>query len=239
MTLFEHYVAMARAFFEHLGADAASTLEYYGRLAEPVLDQYGYLAVFGTVLVEGFGIPAPGQTMLMAGAILAARGGMSIEVVLGLTFSAAVLGNSLGYLLGRWGGRLVLEKVGVSEARMQQVESLFNRYGGGIVFGGRFFDGLRQLSGIVAGTLEMPWWKFTFYNVVGAVAWTALWGLGVYFLDEDVKTVFAVFHRIEPYLIVVTLLAVIVLVVYLRRSRYSRCAFCTHCRFEGRVGKDD
>jgi membrane protein DedA with SNARE-associated domain len=219
MTLVEHYLAMARAFFEHLGADAVSTLEDYGALAEPVLDQYGYLAVFGAVVVEGFGIPAPGQTMLMAGAILAARGGMSLEVVLGLAFFAAVFGNTLGYLLGRWGGRLILGKVGVREARMQRVESLFSRYGGGLVFGGRFFDGLRQLSGIVAGTLEMPWWKFSVFNVLGAVAWTALWGLGVYFLDADIKTVFAVFHRIEPYLIVVSLLAVIGLVLYLRRGR--------------------
>jgi len=221
MTFVEHYVAMGRAFFEHLGADAASTLEHYARLAEPVLDQYGYLAVFGAVVVEGFGIPAPGQTMLMAGAILAARGGMSIELVLGLALLAAVFGNTLGYLLGRWGGRMVLQKVGVSKTRMQQVESLFNHYGGGIVFVGRFFDGLRQFSGIVAGTLEMPWWKFSVFNLLGAVAWTALWGLGVYFLGQDIKTVFAVFHRIEPYLIVVSLLAVIVLLIYLRRGRKS------------------
>jgi membrane protein DedA with SNARE-associated domain len=219
MTLLEHYLAMTRAFFDHLGGDAASTLNHYITLAQPVLDQYGYLAVFGAVLVEGFGIPAPGQTMLMAGSILAARGGMSIEWVLVLAFLAAVLGNSLGYLLGRWGGRLILEKVGISETRMLRMESLFNRYGGGVVFVGRFFDGLRQLSGIVAGTLEMPWWKFTVFNVLGAVTWTVLWGLGVYFLDQDIKTVFVVFHRVEPYIIVISLLAVIGLILYLRLSR--------------------
>jgi membrane protein DedA with SNARE-associated domain len=219
MTFLDHYFAMGRAFFEHLGGDAASTLEHYAALAQPVLDQYGYLAVFGAVLVEGFGIPAPGQTMLMAGAILAARGGMSIELVLALAFLAAVLGNTLGYLLGRWGGRLVLGKVGISDARMQGLEDLFNRYGGGVVFIGRFFDGLRQLSGIVAGTLEMPWWKFSVFNVLGAATWTVLWGLGVYFLDEDIKTVFAVFHMIEPYVIVVSLVAVMALVFYLWRVR--------------------
>jgi membrane protein DedA with SNARE-associated domain len=219
MTLVEHYIAMSQAFLEHLGADAAGTMEHYGVLAEPILDQYGYLAVFGAVLVEGFGIPAPGQTLLMAGAILAARGGMSIGLVLGLAFLAAVIGNTLGYLLGRWGGRLLLGKVGVNEARMQRFEALFSRYGVGIVFGGRFFEGLRQLSGIVAGTLEMPWWRFFVFNVLGATAWTALWGLGVYYLDKDIKAVFAVFHRIEPYLIVVSLLAVIALVFHLRRGR--------------------
>jgi membrane protein DedA with SNARE-associated domain len=219
MTPVEHYTAMVRAFFAYLGADATSTLEHYGALAEPILDQYGYPAVFVAVLVEGFGIPAPGQTLLMAGAILAARGGMSIELVLGLAFLAAVLGNTLGYLLGRWGGRLLLGKVGVNEARMQRFEGLFNRYGAGIVFGGRFFEGLRQLSGIVAGALKMPWWKFSVFNALGAVAWIALWGLGVYLFDQDIKAVFAVFHAIEPYLIVVSLLAVIALVLYLRSGR--------------------
>jgi membrane protein DedA with SNARE-associated domain len=219
MTLVEHYLAMGRAFFVHLGADAASTWAHYAALAEPILDQYGYLAVFSAVLVEGFGIPAPGQTMLMAGGILSARGGMSIEVLLGVAFGAAALGNSLGYLLGRWAGRLVLAKVVVSEARMQRIEGLFNRYGGGIVFAGRFFDGLRQLNGIVAGTLEMPWWQFSFFNVLASAAWSALWGLGVYFLDQDIKTVFAPFHRIEPYVIVVTLLTVSVLLLYLWRGR--------------------
>ncbi|MEE4378907.1 MAG: DedA family protein [Candidatus Competibacteraceae bacterium] len=218
MTLFEHYLAMMRAFFEHLGGDAASTLHHYLTLAQPVLEQYGYLAVFGAVMVEGCGIPAPGQTMLMAGAILAAHGGMSIEWVLALAFLAAVLGNSMGYLLGRWGGRPLLEKVGINEVRMLRMENLFNRYGGGVVFAGRFLDGLRQLSGIVAGTLEMPWWKFTVFNVLGAVAWTALWGLGMYFFDEHLKTVFAVFHRLEPYIIIISLFAVIGLIVYLRHN---------------------
>jgi membrane protein DedA with SNARE-associated domain len=219
MTLLDHYLAMASAFFQHLGSDAASALEHYGTLAQPVLDQYGYLAVFGAVVVEGFGIPAPGQTMLMAGAILAARGGMSIEALLVLAFLAAVLGNSLGYLLGRWGGRLFLGKLGLNEERLQRVETRFNRYGGGVILVGRFVDGLRQLNGIVAGALEMPWWKFTVFNLLGAAAWTALWGLGVYFLDKDINTVFAVFHRLEPYLVVASLLALIGLVSYVCRGR--------------------
>ncbi len=144
---------------------------------------------------------------------------MSIEWLLLWVIVAAVLGNSLGYLLGRWGGRLVLGKVGVSEARLLWVESKFNRYGGSVVVVGRFVDGLRQLNGIVAGALEMPWWKFTFFNALGAVAWAALWGLGVYFLDKDIKTLFAVFHRLEPYLIVASLLALVALLIYLRRGR--------------------
>jgi membrane protein DedA with SNARE-associated domain len=124
--------------------------------------------------------------------------------------------------LGRWGGRLLLSKVGISEIRMQKMERLFSRYGGGVVFFGRFIDGLRQFNGIVAGSLQMPWWKFTVFNVLGASTWTAFWGLGVYFLDKDIKTVYNVFHAMEPYAICGSLLALILLVLYLRRSRKHR-----------------
>lgn len=216
--MLQHYLVMARAFFEHLGGDAETAFRHSFALAQPILDHYGYLAVFGAILVEGFGIPAPGQTMLMAGAILAARGELSITPVLALAFLAGVLGNSLGYLLGRLGGRLLLSKVGISEAPVQKVERLFCRYGGGVVLAGRFLDGLRQFNGIAAGSLQMPWWKFTVFNTLGATAWTALWGLGVYFLDKDIQTVFGVFHAMEPYVIVGSLLALILLVLYLRRS---------------------
>jgi len=219
MTTLEHYLALSQAFFQHIGADAATTLAHYFKLAEPILDEYGYLAVFGAVLVEGFGIPAPGQTLLMASAVLAARDDMSLAWVLTLAFAAAVLGNSLGYLLGRWGGHRLLLKIGVSRGRMDKVEGLFNRYGGGVVTTGRFFDGLRQLNGIVAGTLEMSWWRFTLFNVLGAALWVGLWGLGVYFFEHNIDALFAVFHRLEPYILALTLLSLAGLLVYLRRGR--------------------
>ena len=78
--------------------------------AQPVFDRYGYLAVFLTILVEGVGIPAPGQTFLIAAALSAAHGKLSLVWVLILACLAAGLGNSLGYLLGRWGGRRLLAR---------------------------------------------------------------------------------------------------------------------------------
>jgi membrane protein DedA with SNARE-associated domain len=224
MMIFQHYLIMARAFFEHLGIDAETAFRHSFALAQPILDHYGYMAVFIAILVEGFGVPAPGQTMLMAGAFLAARGGVSITLVLVLAFLAGVLGNTLGYGLGRWGGRLLLFKVGISETRLQKMERLFSRYSGGVVFFGRFLDGLRQFSGIMAGSLQMPWWKFTVFNVLGATAWTALWGLGVYLFGKDIKTVFSVFHAMEPYVICGSLLTLILLVLYLRRNRKHRAS---------------
>jgi membrane protein DedA with SNARE-associated domain len=215
MSLIQSCIGLARAFFEDLGADAASTLEHYFILAQPLLDSYGYLAIFAAVMIEGIGIPAPGQTLLMAASILSARGKMSLATVFTLAFLACVLGNTGGYVIGRWGGRRLLSKFRISETRLKKMERLFDRYGGGVVFVSRFFDGLRQLNGIVAGTLQMPLSKFTVFNVLGALAWTTLWGLGLYYLERDVKAVFAFFHTAEPYMILFTMLAVIMLVKYL------------------------
>ncbi|MFO1431825.1 MAG: DedA family protein [Candidatus Competibacteraceae bacterium] len=163
---------------------------------QPLLERYGYSAIFTAVLVEGIGIPAPGQTLLMAGAVAAAAGKFQLGAVLITVLSATVLGNSLGYFLGRWGGQALLSRVGLNERHLQKIESFYRRYGGNVVLFGRFVDGLRQLNGIVAGLLAMPWWTFTAFNVAGAALWTGFWGLGTYFLDKDFH---AIAHSLEPF----------------------------------------
>ena len=127
---------------------------------QPVVDRYGYPAVFLTILVEGVGIPAPGQTILIAAALSAAHGHLSIVWVMILACMGAGLGNSLGYLLGRWGGRALLARFKVRGDRLARLEGHFRRYGGGVVLVARFLDGLRQLNGLVAGMLAMPWRVF-------------------------------------------------------------------------------
>jgi membrane protein DedA with SNARE-associated domain len=144
---------------------------------------------------------------------------MSLAAVLALAFLACVLGNTCGYAIGRWGGRRLLRKLRISNTRVHKMERLFDRYGGGVVFVGRFFDGLRQLNGIVAGTLQMPLPKFTIFNVLGALVWTSLWGLGPYFLETDIKAVFTFFHTAEPYVIIISMLVIIMIVKYLHRHQ--------------------
>ena len=190
---------------------------------QPVLDRYGYLVVFLTILVEGVGIPAPGQTLLIAASLSAAHGNLNLVWVLIWACLAAGLGNSLGYLLGRWGGRRLLARFKVRGDRLARLEEKFRRYGGGLVLVARFFDGLRQLNGIVAGMLEMPWKIFTGFNVLGAILWTGVWGLGAYFLDQEINTVHSAFHRIKPFVVALTLVVSLALVVYLfRRGRTQK-----------------
>lgn len=189
---------------------------------EPLLARYGYGASIAAVTVEGMGVPAPGQTLLMASALEAAAGRMNIGLLLSLVTVAATLGNSLGYAIGRWGGRAILEKLKVNRQRQQYMEDLFRRRGGAVIVLGRFVDGLRQLNGIVAGILQMPWWTFTACNVAGAILWTFTWGLGTYYLGKDIHIAAAVFHRHRTLLFVLGILAFAVLIAYLLRFRGVR-----------------
>jgi membrane protein DedA with SNARE-associated domain len=187
--------------------------------ARPLLERYGYPAIFVAVGVEGMGIPAPGQTLLIAAAIDAAHDGLSIVAVVALAVVAAAAGNSIGYLIGRLGGRPLLRRLPISEARLGRVDGLFRRHGGWFILVARFFDGSRQLNGIMAGMLEMPWWRFTFWNVLGAVLFVAVWGIGTYWLDRDIGHVVAVLRRVEPLAIVLLVAALVAGLVYLWRRR--------------------
>jgi membrane protein DedA with SNARE-associated domain len=197
-------------------------LEHAMARVRPLLHRYGYAALFLTVMVEGFGVFAPGQTMLIAAALTAAQGNLNIVWVMIWAFGAAVLGNSLGYLLGRWGGRRLLAKFKVRQDRLARLEGYFGRYGRGVVLMARFFDGLRQLNGIVAGLLKMPWGVFTTVNVLGAVLWTGVWGLGAYILGKEIHPYHGACRRLEPWVLAFSLLACLALLVYLFRHRHPK-----------------
>ena len=188
---------------------------------QPALKRYGYAAVFVTIMVEGFGVIAPGETFLIAAAVAASQGELNIIWVMVCAFIAAVLGNSLGYFLGRWGGRSLLARFKVKGERLARLEGYFRRYGKGIILIARFFDGLRQLNGIVAGLLKMPWGVFTIVNVLGAVFWVAVWGLGPYFLGQKISTIHIAFKTIEPWVVALSLVAFVALIIYLLRHRYK------------------
>ena len=192
-------------------------LEHAVARVQPLLDHYGYFAVFLAVLVEGVGLVAPGQTLLIAAALTAAKGNLNIAWVVLWAFTAAALGNSLGYLLGRWGGRPLLQKIKVSELRLQRLEGYFARSGKGVVIIARFFDGLRQLNGIVAGMLQMPWGEFTACNILGAALWTGVWGLGTYLLEKEIASFHFSFRLIGPWIAALSLLGFLALMVHLLR----------------------
>lgn len=204
----EHATHRQQRRFEHILAKV-----------QPLLDRYGYGAAAGAAVLEGIGIPVPGQTLLMASAMEAVQGRMNIVVLVVAVAVAASAGNSLGYAVGLWGGRALLSKLRVNAERQRRLDDLFRRRGGAVIVVARFLDGLRQLNGIVAGVLEMPWWSFTVYNIAGALLWTATWGLGTYILGRDIHTFASLFLRHRHVLFALGVIALGGLIGYLRRSR--------------------
>lgn len=190
--------------------------EHYLAIAQPWLDQYGYFALFVSVFLEAFGMPTPGESLIVASSLLAGRGDMHIVPILLSAWLAAVLGDNTGYLIGRWGGRHLLHTVGVKPEHLAKAERFFKRYGGGIVIIARFFPVLRQLNGVVAGSMQMPWWRFLSFNMLGAALWVGFWGGGVYWLGGHFEQIEQAFQGVVPYTVAVGLAALAGLVWYLK-----------------------
>jgi membrane protein DedA with SNARE-associated domain len=167
--------------------------------ARPILDKYGYAGLFVSNLTEGFGVPLPGQTLLLGSSILADTGDFDIRLVVALALAATILGNCVGYLIGRTGGRALLLRMRVPPARLKRVESFFARHGVLVVLISRFVDGLRQTAPLVAGSLQMPWWPFLGASVAGAAAWVGVWGVGAYLVGEHTRGALAVLHRLTQH----------------------------------------
>lgn len=136
--------------------DAVSSQALPGVLAHlaPVLGHYGYLALGGFVLLEDFGIPVPGETILIAAAVYAGTGKLNILLVALIALVAAVVGDNLGYAIGLFGGRQLVLRFGryvfITDERLDKAQGFFERHGGKVVSVARFIEGLRQANGIVA-----------------------------------------------------------------------------------------
>jgi membrane protein DedA with SNARE-associated domain len=194
-------------------------------MVAPWLERYGYAAVVGALLLESFGLPLPGEAMLIAGAALAAGGELHLAPLLASAWLAAVVGDNIGFAIGRFGGRrLILRygaRIGITEPRLARVEAFFGRFGAQIVLVARFFAVLRQLNGLVAGTVGMGWWRFLAFNALGAALWVSAWGFGVYYFGRSLGPIAARLHGLH-YVIGSLALALIVAAVLLHARRRPR-----------------
>ena len=190
---------------------------------KPYLEHYGYWAVFGAILLENFGLPVPGETLLIAGALLASRGKMHIVPLLVTACIAAVTGDNMGYAIGRFGGRRLVFRYGryvlITEERLRKAEGFFGRYGGAVVVMARFLAVLRQLNGIVAGTVKMSWYRFLLYNMLGAALWVTFWGMLFYELGERGFRFGAGINKVQFFLLGGLVAATVGLTIHLRRRR--------------------
>ena len=193
--------------------------------AHPYVVQYGYGALFGVLFAESFGLPLPGETFLVAASFLAVQGQLSIWLV-GLTaWAAAVLGDNVGYAMGRFGGRRLVARhgarVGISAARLNKTERFFAHYGPEVVIVARFFPLLRQLNGIAAGSAGMGWKRFVSYNALGALLWVSAWSTGVYYFGHRIEVWLLRVHTAELWLAGALALALLVAAAYWAISKRS------------------
>ena len=191
---------------------------------QPVLEHYGYLAVGGFVLLEDFGVPVPGEILLISAALFAGAGHLNIAVVIVVAVIGAVIGDNIGYAVGRLGGRPLAERWGryvfLTAARLDRAESFFNAHGGKVVTVARFIEGLRQVNGLLAGIAGMHWLKFLGFNALGAVLWVGTWaGLG-FLAGEHMVAIYAAVEHYKWYVIGALVIAVaIVIANRVRRGR--------------------
>ena len=142
---------------------------------QAIIKDYGYWSVFFGIALENAGVPLPGETLTVVGGFLAGSGDLKYGGVLGCAISGAILGDSCGYWLGRWGGWPVLTRLGkllrISDEKLETTRDRFNKNAGAAVFFGRFVALLRIFAGPLAGIVAMPYWKFLIYNAAGAIVW--------------------------------------------------------------------
>lgn len=196
------------------------------RALESPLNHHGYLAVAGLVFLEDFGVPVPGETILILGAVYAATGRLSIVLVALLGFIAAMLGDNVGFTIGHFGGRPLVVRYGryvrLTTERADKATRFFERHGGKIVVLARFIEGLRQANGIIAGIAGMHWARFVIFNAIGAALWVAVWTSVGYFSGSHINAIYSVVTRYDTYFAIAV--GVVVLGYIARRVWRARAA---------------
>ncbi len=173
-------------------------------------------------MCESGGVPIPGETSLIAAAVLASQGKLEIALVIPLAAAAAIVGDNIGYEIGRKGGRWLLERPGAFARQRQEVlrvgEPFFEVHGPKAVFFGRFLLGLRIWASWLAGATRMRWRSFFVWNALGGISWATAIGLLAYFLGHSAGGAVEAFGI---YGLIAVLLAVLgALVLHRRHARH-------------------
>src|SRR5579859_7012835 len=195
-------------------------IHLFGSNLSHLLATYGYWAVLLFVAIESTGIPFPGETMLLAAAIYAGtHHSFHIPLVILAAAGGAILGDNLGFLVGRAGGYRLLRRYGhvvhLDERKLKLGIYLFRRHGGTVVFFGRFVAVLRAWAAFLAGASRMPWDRFLLFNAAGGILWATLYGLGGYTLGTNI---YRLTGPVGVASVVLAFLAIAASIIVLRRN---------------------
>jgi membrane protein DedA with SNARE-associated domain len=145
------------------------------------IHHYGLWFLFGIVCLESAGLWLPGETALIAAGVYASKGHLSIPSVIVVAAAAAIIGDNIGYWLGREVGRRLIYRYNwtrrIADRAIPPAERFFERHGGKAVFLARFFGGVRVTGAWMAGITRMSWWRFLFWNALGGIVWAVAVGL--------------------------------------------------------------
>ena len=158
-----------------------------------VTQNLGYPVLVAVVAAEALGVPLPGETAVILAGIAAASGRLSIVLVIVLASAAAIVGDNIGFVIGRRGGRALLERPGRFYEERQRVlaigDPFFERHGQKAVFLGRWITGLRVWASWLAGASAMRWRSFLFWNALGGIGWATSVSLAAYYGGKGVEHV--------------------------------------------------
>ena len=159
-------------------------------------EHVGYVALGALIGAESAGVPLPGETALITAGVLAHQGDFSIELVIAIAAVGAIVGDNIGYAIGRTGGRALLTRPGAFERQRREViargEPFFKRHGPKAVFLGRWVAWLRITAAWLAGINHMRWPVFLFWNALGGIAWAVSVGLLAYWLGHAAEQIFKI-----------------------------------------------
>jgi len=195
---------------------------------EPVLNHYGYLAVAALVMLEDFGIPVPGETVVIAAALFAGAGRLNVVLVGVIATLAAIAGDNIGFAIGHFGGRALALRWGkyvfLTAERLDKAEYFFEHHGGKIIVIARFIEGLRQANGIVAGITGMHWKRFVFFNTIGAALWVGVWVSLGYLAGNHITAIYNQITRYSLYVLIALVVAIVGFVAWRLARRRARRA---------------
>lgn len=168
-------------------------LSAFGSIPD-LIQTYGLLVVFIVVMVESMGVPVPGETVLVTASIYAgATHHLAIWEVVPVAAAGAIVGDNIGYVIGRTLGLKLLvrygSRIGLTEGRLKIGQYLFLRHGGKIVFFGRFLALLRTFAALLAGANRMEWPHFLAMNAAGGCLWAVIFGGGAYLFGNRLEAV--------------------------------------------------
>lgn len=187
-----------------------------------LIQKYGYVTIFALVMLGNMGVPVPEESPVVLAGYASQKLWLDYKVAVVVCIVSAVVGDNIGYLIGRKGGRPLILRygkyLGINEEKLNQLESFFHRYGDKTVFIARFIAGLRWAAGPLSGAAHMPMSKFMFYNATGAIVWVLIMTQLGYQLGNNLPYVLKLLGQAKIVIVVLAIIGFIIYRIYKKRK---------------------